>query len=131
MRAHIGGVSERFVGAEVTGLGVVQLRDWNGASDDAADEDPAIKLKSEVVESKMREAAARLAGKGADCILLGCAGMAGMEGIVKDGANTGRKGVLGVAEGDITVIDGTKAGVQILLGLVKLQKAQRLEAENS
>ncbi|KAF8199519.1 hypothetical protein BJ912DRAFT_949259 [Pholiota molesta] len=60
------------------------------------------------VEARVKAAAAKSASQGADVIILGCAGMAGMEDLVQ--------------QGPVRVVDGAKAGVQILAGLARLAK---------
>ncbi|KAI5474757.1 protein of Asp/Glu/hydantoin racemase family [Pseudohyphozyma bogoriensis] len=89
--------SERWVGCVTTGLGVVELREGDQVK----------------VEKCMKEGAAKLAAMGADCILMGCAGMAGMEPLVQ-------AGVRDAGLGEVRVMDGGKAGVECLVGLVRL-----------
>lgn len=60
VRSYLGGVSDRYKGCVATGLGVLELGDPNS---------------KERVESKIKEDSARLAlEKGAEAIILGCAG---------------------------------------------------------
>jgi len=54
---------------------------------------------------------------GADVIILGCAGMAGMEGVVKESVRE-------AGLGEVRVVDGAKAGVEVLVGLVRWSKEQ-------
>lgn len=54
----MGGNSVRYAGLVTTGLGVVELREGD----------------RDKVEKNMKEGAGRLAGMGADAVLLGCAG---------------------------------------------------------
>jgi len=64
------------------------------------------------VDKRIKSAAAKVCARGADVIVLGCAGMTGMEDLVK----------AGVAEAGgrpVKVIDGAKAGVQVLAGLTR------------
>lgn len=56
--SFMGGNSTRYAGLVTTGLGVVELREGERAK----------------VEKGMRDGSAKLAGMGADVILLGCAG---------------------------------------------------------
>ncbi|KAL0950234.1 hypothetical protein HGRIS_010220 [Hohenbuehelia grisea] len=93
--AFLGGQSGRYVGCIASGLGVVELQTGD----------------RNTVERRIKGAAADVCAMGADVIILGCAGMSGMEDLVKAGAEaTGRP---------VTVIDGAKAGVQLLAGLVR------------
>jgi Asp/Glu/hydantoin racemase len=88
--------SDRYVGAVVSGLGVVELQE--------GDRDHVVgRIKVKSVE---------LVRLGAKSILLGCAGMAGMEEVVKQGVR--KEGL-----GEVRVIDGAKAGVEMLASLVR------------
>jgi len=58
VRNFLGATSERFAGLVTTGLGVVELREGD----------------REYVERKIKEGSAQIASKGADVIILGCAG---------------------------------------------------------
>ncbi|ETW79773.1 hypothetical protein HETIRDRAFT_49067 [Heterobasidion irregulare TC 32-1] len=99
IRACLGGDSARFAGIVMTGLGVVELREGERAH----------------VESAMKDASAKAAASGADVLLLGCAGMAGMEVLVQQGvAEAGLKSV--------RIVDGAKAGVQFLASLIRLSE---------
>lgn len=93
VRKVMGGNSDRYVGTHATGLGVVELQSGN----------------REKVE-KVKEGARELVRRRADVIILGCAGMTGMEGLVREGCR--EEGEEGVA-----VVDGAKAGIQLLAGL--------------
>ena len=86
--------SKRFAGVETTGLNATELH-----------EVPAAEVRSRVVE-----AAGRMVGKGYDVrvIVLGCAGMVGMEEWVKEGAGK-----------ELFIVDGVKAGVSALQGLLR------------
>ena len=57
----------------------------------------------------------KMAAMGADVIILGCAGMAGMEELVKGG-------VRDAGLGEVKVVDGAKAGVEILAGIARLAR---------
>lgn len=95
VRRVMGGNSDRYVGTHATGLGVVELKEGDRAK----------------VERKIREGARELVRLGADVIVLGCAGMAGMEGLVREGAQE--------AGERVKVVDGAKAGLQLLAGLAR------------
>lgn len=71
----------------------------------------------EVVEKKMKEATRRLLKRGmVGAVCLGCAGMSGMEAWVREAAVE----ELGEVEGGrVRVVDGVRAGVGILEGLVR------------
>ncbi|KAF8150607.1 Asp/Glu/hydantoin racemase [Crassisporium funariophilum] len=97
VRNFLGATSDRFAGLITTGLGVVELREG----------------EREHVETKVKEASAKIAAQGADVIILGCAGMVGMEELVK-------QGVLDAGLQPVRIVDGAKAGVQILAGLARL-----------
>lgn len=97
VRKVLGGNSDRYVGTHATGLGVVELQTGN----------------REKVEEKVRRGAQDLVSKGADVIVLGCAGMTGMEPLVRAACKE-------VGEDNIKVVDGAKAGLQILAGLARV-----------
>ena len=59
----------------------------------------------------MKAATKTLVGRGARCIILGCAGMSGMERWVKGAARD--------CGSEVRVIDGAIAGVQILAGMAR------------
>ncbi|KAL5529285.1 hypothetical protein ACEPAG_5270 [Sanghuangporus baumii] len=96
--------SERFVDVLTTGLGVVELREGD----------------REKVERVMKSTAARAAGLGADVLLLGCAGMAGMEELVKEGVRE-------TVGHEVHAVDGALAGVELLAGLVRAYTVQKSE----
>ncbi|KAI5124352.1 hypothetical protein M0805_008959 [Coniferiporia weirii] len=98
--AFMGASSERFAGVVTSGLGVVELREGDRAR----------------VETLMKSTSAKVAEKGADVLLLGCAGMAGMEELVK-------QGVREAGLGEVQVVDGAKAGIEILAGLVRISRS--------
>ncbi|KAH8117251.1 hypothetical protein DFH11DRAFT_1573993 [Phellopilus nigrolimitatus] len=100
MRAFMGANSERFAGVVTSGLGVVELREGDRSR----------------VEALMKSTSAKAAGNGADVLILGCAGMAGMEELVKEGV---REATLG----EVQVVDGAKAGVEILAGLARIGRS--------
>lgn len=94
--------SKRFAGVETTGLTAVELHD----------------VPAEEVREKMKEATKRLLRRGnVGAVCLGCAGMAGMEEMVREACIEEK----GEKEGsEVRIIDGVKAGVALLEGLVKL-----------
>lgn len=94
--------STRFAGVETTGLTAVELHD----------------VPAEEVREKMKEATKRLLRRGnVGAVCLGCAGMAGMEEMVRE-ACVEEKGEK--EGGEVMIIDGAKAGVALLEGLVRL-----------
>lgn len=90
------GLTHFYVGSEATNLGVLELESRD---------------RNEVLK-RVSHASRLLAAKGADTILLGCAGMTEMVRAAKDG----------VREEDgtrkVNVIDGVEAGVQMMAALV-------------
>lgn len=60
------------------------------------------------VERRVKDAAGRFKGRGVGVVVLGCAGMVGMEGWVRD-----------VVGGEVGVVDGVRAGVGVVQGLVR------------
>lgn len=98
VRRIMGGNSDRYVGTHATGLGVVELQTGN-------------RLK---IESLITQGAQNLVGKGADVIILGCAGMVGMESLVRQACADLHSDYANVA-----VIDGARAGIQVLAGLAR------------
>ncbi|RMZ71411.1 Asp Glu hydantoin racemase [Pyrenophora seminiperda CCB06] len=95
------GASKRFAGVETTGLNATDLHD----------------APAEEVRRRMKEAVKRLLKKGkVGAICLGCAGMAGMEEMVREACVE----ELGEEEGTrIRVVDGVMAGVAWLEGAVR------------
>ena len=88
-----GGPERGFAGVETTGLNAKELHE----------------VPPEVVRRKLEEATGRLVGVGGlRAVLLGCAGMAGMEEWV--GNVVGR---------EVWVVDGVKAGVGALQGVLR------------
>lgn len=88
----LGGFS---VGCEAAGLGVLEL---------------GSRPPGEVREG-LAGAAGRLAGRGADCICLGCAGMTEAQAACRE--------AVGMDKGEVMVVDGVAVGVQFLIGLVR------------
>lgn len=98
VHTFLGASSVRFAGVVTSGLGVVELREGDRGK----------------IEETMKAASAKVAEKGADVIILGCAGMTGMENLVQEGVR--RAGL-----GEVLVIDGVKAGLVVLAGLLRQQ----------
>jgi len=96
-------VSARFAGVETTGLNATELHDA----------DP------ELVRKKMKEATKRVLKKGdVGTICLGCAGMSGMNEMVREAAIE----QLGEVEGKkIKIVDGVQAGAAWLEGSLRLE----------
>ncbi|GAA5924335.1 Dcg1p [Sporobolomyces koalae] len=88
--------SDRFVGSAMSGIQVEELRNPN--------------LRAQV-ETKIKEASAKVAIMGADTIIMGCGGMAGMELLVL-------QGVREAGLPDVKVIDAALAGLVFLAGVV-------------
>lgn len=86
----------RFAGVESTGL---EAGDFHGDSPD-------------MVQHKLGEATARLLDRGdVECIVMGCAGMAGLEDIIRSAAVD----KLGAAKAsELLIVDSVKAGVGVL-----------------
>lgn len=116
VRNFLGATSERFAGLTAVGLGVVELREGD----------------QQKIVTHMKQGSRQVAEKGADVVILGCAGekfdtcwwkhssiyhvkgMAGMESLIKDGYTEAGYHVP-------RVVDGTKSGIAILSGLVRIQ----------
>lgn len=95
--------SSRYVGVETTGLDANELHT-------AAEAD---------LEKRMAAAARRLLQRNAKAICLGCAGMAGMDRVVRSACVA----ELGVEEGErIVIVDGVVAGVIWLEGMLRTTK---------
>ncbi|KAI4704696.1 hypothetical protein J4E89_009573 [Alternaria sp. Ai002NY15] len=92
---------KRFAGVETTGLNATDLHD----------------APAEEVRKRMKDAVKRLLGKGkVGAICLGCAGMAGMDEMVREACVE----ELGEREGKrVRVVDGVMAGVAWLDGAVR------------
>jgi Asp/Glu/hydantoin racemase len=101
------GLSHFYAGSEATGLGVLELE---------------TKPRDEVL-GRMGSASRRLVEeKGADCVLLGCAGMTDMvracERAVGAEVQNG-DGQSVQREGHVNIIDGVEIGVHFLIALVR------------
>jgi Asp/Glu/hydantoin racemase len=92
----------KFAGVESTGL---DAGDFHGGVDPA------------VIQEKLKDATKRLLSSGAvDCVVMGCAGMAGLEDIIRSAAVE----KYGVEEGNrVYIIDGVKAGIGLLEQMVR------------
>ena len=97
----MGGVSARYAGCLATNLGVLELRDENS---------------QEKVHRVIKEKVAELGHRGVGAIVLGCAGMAGMEPYIREclTASIGDNAASAVA-----IIDGAKAGIHLLAGMAR------------
>ncbi len=93
--------SSRFAGVETTGLNATELHD----------------AQPEEVRTRMKEATKRLIRKGdVGAVCLGCAGMAGMNKMVKEAVIE----ELGEDKGSsVRVVDGVQAGVTWLEGAIR------------
>jgi Asp/Glu/hydantoin racemase len=101
------GLSHFYAGSEATGLGVLELE---------------TKPRNEVL-GRMGDASRRLVEeKGADCVLLGCAGMTDMvracKAAVGADVQIGNGETIG-SERRVNVIDGVEIGVYFLIALVR------------
>lgn len=94
VHSFMGASSARFAGVVTSGLGVVELREGDRGK----------------IEASMKGTSARVAEEGADVVILGCAGMAGMENLVQEGVRE-------AGLGEVVVVDGVKAGLEILTAL--------------
>ncbi|KZP00064.1 hypothetical protein CALVIDRAFT_533731 [Calocera viscosa TUFC12733] len=94
VREFLGGESERFAGVLSTGLGVLELH----------------AAPREEVNRRMGEAAKVLVSRGAGAIALGCAGMVGLGGAIREAVG-----------GEVRVVDVT-SGLWELVGLVRCQE---------
>jgi Asp/Glu/hydantoin racemase len=99
VRKVLGGSSEKFAGLVPSGLGVVELREGD----------------RQHVEHSMKKASGELARMGTDVIILGCAAMTGKEVLVQEGVKE-------AGFGPVRIVDGNKAGVEMLAALVRLLK---------
>ncbi|KAJ7462613.1 hypothetical protein B0H11DRAFT_2285408 [Mycena galericulata] len=95
--SFLGGHSDKFAGVVMSGLGVVELLEGD----------------RQRVESMMKKASAELAALGTDVIILGCAGMAGMESLVQAGVKEGGFKA-------VRVIDGNRIAVELVGALARL-----------
>ncbi|KAK0266675.1 hypothetical protein LTR91_022525 [Friedmanniomyces endolithicus] len=87
------GMEAFCAGIESCGLGVLGLE----------------RKPREEVLGAMQDAARRLVGRGAEVVALGCAGMSGVKGAVEEAVGA-----------EVRVVDGVVAGVQHLVGVVRM-----------
>jgi len=85
-----------FLRSRRSGIQVEELRDPRKKAD---------------VEKRIKEASAKVAVMGADLIIMGCGGMAGMESLVLQGVREA-----GLA--DVKVVDAALAGLVFLAGMI-------------
>ncbi len=90
-----GDLGGAFVGVESTGMTALELHD----------------RPPDVVAAGISAAASRIVGRGARTIIMGCAGMSGMEKAVRKGCGEER----------VRVVDAVRSGDAILEGLVRGQ----------
>jgi Asp/Glu/hydantoin racemase len=101
-------LNTKFAGVETTGL---NAGDFHGGVDPA------------VVQQKLRDATGRLLDKGdVECVVMGCAGMAGLEEIIRSVADE----KYGSAKAkQLLVIDGVRAGVGLLEQMIRSKRASQ------
>lgn len=100
----------RFAGVHTTGLSALETHT----------------TPPHIVNAKIKEATKRLVrGGNVGVICLGCAAMVGMEDVVaealeemKDENEEGKREEEGGFSRDVVIVDGVKAGVGLLMGLV-------------
>ena len=95
VESMLGATNGGFAGVETTGLDATELHD----------------VPQEEVRRRIKEAVGRLARRGdgsLTVVVLGCAGMAGMDEWVRE-----------EVESRVRVVDGVKAGVGVLQGLCR------------
>lgn len=104
--AHPKSRNYKFAGVETTGL---TAGDFHGGAEPA------------VIREKLREATRRLLAKGdVECVVMGCAGMAGLEEIIRSVALE----EYGLDQGGrLLVIDGVMAGIGLLEQMVCNRRA--------
>lgn len=90
--------SARFAGVITSGLAITDLQDGDQA----------------MVETSMKETTIRLVDQGAGTMILGCAGMSGMDGWVIDAAKSRGK--------DVRVVDGARIGVEMLASMIRASR---------
>ena len=95
-------INNKFAGVESTGL---DAGDFHGGVDPA------------VIRKKLGEATKRLLSKGAvECVVMGCAGMAGLDEIIRSAAIE----QYGAEKGNhVFIVDGVRAGVGLLQQTVR------------
>ncbi|RPD57942.1 hypothetical protein L226DRAFT_538889 [Lentinus tigrinus ALCF2SS1-7] len=85
-----------FVGVETTGMSALELHE----------------LPAERVAERIAAAAERLVARGARTLIMGCAGMSGMEDAVRAGCGGE----------SVQIVDAVRSGVTVLEGLVRAQR---------
>jgi Asp/Glu/hydantoin racemase len=100
-----GDANLKFAGVQSTGL---TAGDFHGGVDPV------------VIRQKLEQATERLLNSAAvECVVMGCAGMAGLEEIIRSVARR----VYGKTAGDkVCIVDGIKAGIGLLEQTVKNRK---------
>jgi Asp/Glu/hydantoin racemase len=100
------GGRSRFAGVETTGL---NASDFHGGVD------------PEVVHQALKDAVARLLGDDqVECVIMGCAGMTGLEKIIR---STAAEMFSQRRADDLFVVDGVRAGVGLLEQMVRNKQA--------
>lgn len=92
----LGASKEDFAGVVATGLGVLEFHTSSSSHPQG---------KDDVVKDNIRIAAQTLVGCGSNVIVLGCAGMEGIEDVVKVGLSASR---------EVKVVDSVRAGIDII-----------------
>jgi Asp/Glu/hydantoin racemase len=92
------GGSARMTSVKLSGLGVLELRTGDQVK----------------VEKQFKDSAKELLEQGSKTIILGCAGMSGMNPWVEQAAAELAK--------NVRVVDGSKAGVELLVGLIRMSR---------
>ncbi|GAA5832369.1 hypothetical protein JCM3766R1_002398 [Sporobolomyces carnicolor] len=95
--------SDRFVGSAMSGIQVEELRDPS---------------KKDEVEARIKQASAKVAAMGADLIIMGCGGMAGMEHLVLEGVRE-------AGLPDVKVVDAALAGLVFLAGMISTSSSKK------
>jgi Asp/Glu/hydantoin racemase len=90
--------SARFAGVITSGLAVVDLQDGDQAT----------------VERGMKETTVKLMDQGAETLILGCAGMSGMDKWVTEAAESRGK--------TVRIVDGARIGVELIVGMIRVSR---------
>ena len=93
-----GSASDRWAGCLTSGLAVLELREGDMAR----------------VERLVKDTSGKVAKMGAEAIIMGCAGFAGMDEWVQQGVEE-------AGCPPVRVIDGAKAGLRTLAGMLSVQ----------
>jgi Asp/Glu/hydantoin racemase len=103
-----GSANVKFAGVESTGL---NAGDFHGGVD------------PDVVREKMKEATRRLLSKGdIKCVVMGCAGMAGLEDIIREVAHEKYRHTESRAS-ELLIVDGVMAGIGLLEQIIRNKRA--------